>query len=58
MATVSLHYISVCEGNPLPQSGGIIRTNNPAFDLFFAPELIVLNAINPVSYTHLRANED
>ena len=46
MATVSLHYISVCEGNPLPQSGGIIRTNNPAFDLFFAPELIVLNAIN------------
>ena len=34
------------EGKPVPQSGGIIRTNNPAFDLFFAPELFVLNAIN------------
>ena len=46
ISTIALFYIRFCDGKPLPQSGGIIRTNNPAFDLFFAPELIFLSAIN------------
>ena len=43
---MAMFYVSAIEAKPVPQSGGVIRTNNPAFDLFFAPELLVLNAIN------------
>ena len=46
VATAAFVGISFCEGNPLPQSGGNIRTGNRLFDLFYAPELFILNAIN------------
>ena len=44
--TATLLVVSFCEANPLPQSGGTIRTGNRLFDLFYAPELFILNAIN------------
>ena len=51
--TVTFLAISFCGASPLPQSGGTIqtgfnqiRTGNRLFDLFYAPELFILNAIN------------
>ena len=53
MVTAAFVFVSFCEGHPLPQSGisntsrqTAIRTGNPLFDLFYAPELFILNAIN------------
>ena len=44
--SAALAFTSFCDGNPLPQSGGTIQTGNRLFDLFYAPELFILNAIN------------
>lgn len=48
VVSASLTFTSLCDGNPMPQSGGTIRTGNRLFDLFYAPELFILNAINRI----------